>query len=510
MPAERTRSRWIQHLTVVLMLSLSVSVAAHAQMQLPDLGSSADLAISEQQEREYAERLIRELNRLAEVMDDPLIDSYIKNLGFSIASFSDKPSSDYHFFVIQADSVNAFATPGGVIAVHSGLFLLADNESELAGVLAHEVAHVTQRHIARSVESAQKIELPLMLAMLGVALAGGGGDAIQAAVVGSQGLAQQMMINFTRSNEQEADRVGIRTLYRAGYDPDGMISFFEKMARISRNYGNGIPEFLRTHPVETSRIAEAKQRARSMSPQAIDTPPQDYFMLMKERLRVLTAERPEQVLRYYQGEIDQQTLSPHLWYGMTLAHLRLGEFKQVFDAMARLPEPLSSAIPSQILFAELEAASGEMPAAIQRFDQLLSLYPENLPISSSYATVLLQTGDQALAQRAEALLKPLLIDHPTQPSLLLLYSRAAKSAGDDVRAGEAMAEYTLQVGQVFDASRQLKELLKDDSLTYYQRTRIEAKLEQLEIKLARIEREKDYDPSEGNRPGRFDQVSAGR
>ncbi len=505
-----TSSSWTQRLIVLLILSLATSLSASSDFQLPDLGSSADLAISEQQERDYAERLIRELNRLAEVMDDPLVDSYIKNLGFSIASFSDKPSSNYHFFVIDANSVNAFATPGGVIAVHSALFLLADSEAELAGVLAHEVAHVTQRHIARSVESAQKIELPLLLAMLGVALAGGGGDAIQAAVVGSQGLAQQLMINFTRSNEQEADRVGIRTLSRAGYDPEGMIRFFEKMARISRNYGNGIPEFLRTHPVGTSRIAEAKQRARTMKPRVLKTQPEDYFLLMKERLRVLTAERPEQVLRFYQGQIEQQTESPHQWYGMTLAHLILGEFRQAYEAMDRLPEPLSSAIPSQILFAELEAASGEMPASMRRFDELLAIYPENLPISSSYATLLLQTGNQEQAERAEALLKPLLIDHPTQPSLLLLYSRAAKSAGDDVRAGEAFAEYTLQVGQVFDASRQLHELLKDESLTYYQRTRIEAKLEQLEIQLARIEREKDYDPSEGNRPGRFSYSSEDR
>ncbi len=492
--------KFIHQLLITTTICCALLLSGHSaarEIQLPDLGSSADAIVSMQDERDYAELLIRELHRLAEVVDDPMIDGYMKDMGFSLVAYSDKPSSDFHFFVLDANSVNAFAAPGGVIAVHSALILLADDESELAGVVAHEIAHVTQRHLVRAIESSKRLELPLLLAMLGVALAGAGGDAIQAAVLGSQGIAQQARINFTRSNEQEADRVGIRVLANAGYSPEGMATFFEKMGRISRNYGNGIPEFLRTHPVETKRIAEAKQRAGNQVISDHATRDKDYFHIIKERLRVMTAQSEESVLAYYEGRVSQGTQTPFDMYGKALAHLKLGETIQAYASLNQIPEPVRSTIPLKILEAELDHRAGEYQRSADLFEAMISMHPEHLVISSSYASTLLQDADEETGRRAEALLRPLISRYSSQPSLFLLYSRAAEASGMSTRAGEAFAQYTLLMGQVYDASKQLEELLKDNDLSYYQRSRIEAKLDQVRVQLARIERERGYDPSEG-------------
>ncbi|MEM9304047.1 MAG: M48 family metalloprotease, partial [Pseudomonadota bacterium] len=253
-------------LVLLLVLAVAPVQAQDDGIRLPDIGASAGAVISERDENAYGEALKREFTRLAKIVDDPLIAGYFRLMGYSLVAHSDRPDGNFTFVVVDDDSINAFAAPGGFIALHSQLILTAENESEVAAVVAHEIAHVTQRHIARRIESAQKMSLPMTLLMLGAVLAGSGnGDAAQAAVVGTQALMQQMQINFTRANEYEADWVGIRKLAAAGYDPDAMASFFAKMARENRGYGARIPEFLRTHPVESTRIAESKNRARQVT-----------------------------------------------------------------------------------------------------------------------------------------------------------------------------------------------------------------------------------------------------
>ena len=214
-------------LAIVTACVSMASVAQVERLDLPDMGASADTIISRAEEAEYARALVRQMRAYEVLNEDPLISAYFEDMGFRLASNSDRPDKSFTFVVINQDVVNAFAAPGGVIALFSGLILAADDENEVAGVLAHEIAHVTQQHLYRAIEKQQAMTIPLALAMLGLILIGGGsGEAIQGALMGGQAAAVQAQINYTRQNESEADRIGIQTLSMAGYDPIGMAEFF--------------------------------------------------------------------------------------------------------------------------------------------------------------------------------------------------------------------------------------------------------------------------------------------
>ncbi|MDJ0656353.1 MAG: M48 family metalloprotease [Xanthomonadales bacterium] len=494
----------------LLLLLVCPARSSTEDIKLPDIGTSAGAIVSEQDERRYGEALVRELNRLAHVIDDPLVESYIRHLGFRLAAHSDEPSRNFHFLLIDNKAVNAFAAPGGVIAIHSGLMLLAENEAELAGVVGHEIAHVTQRHLARRMESAQKMSIPMMLLMLGAAVAAGGeGDGVPAAVIGTQGLMQQMMINFTRANEYEADRIGIRTLARAGYDPEGMATFFEKMGRIARNYGGGnIPEFLRTHPVSASRVAEAKIRAGTTQ---ITNNPEwdpDQFYLIRERVRLLTENRPEQLLAHYRERFDTGKANMADTYGLAMAQLNNHDLLNATETLGPLAREHPASLPIQLGMAQIESASGRQDLAKDRLNRALERFPGNLAVSTAKAEILLNHGGKDGAARAEALLRPLLTRYPDNASLFLQYSRAADKTGEWVRAEEAYADHVFLLGRVYDAVTQLEKLLKKPELDYYERSRVNARLDEIRPILAEIQREKGYDPSETrDRPRRSNSAS---
>jgi beta-barrel assembly-enhancing protease len=252
-------------LAMGLIIALFGGAVAAQQVLLPDLGGTSTRVLPAELERTFArdfERYMRAHNLLIE---DPMIRDYFEDMGFRLVSYSSRPESSFHFFVLRDPSINAFASVAGVIGLNSGLILLAHDESEVAGVVAHEIAHVTQDHLARGLENQQQVSFPMLLATLGLAIAataaGAGGDATQAVLMSGMGLAQQFQINHTRQAEAEADRVGISLLSRAGYDPHGMTRFFERLNVQGRAMGQGPPEYLRTHPLTVNRIAEARSRA---------------------------------------------------------------------------------------------------------------------------------------------------------------------------------------------------------------------------------------------------------
>jgi len=479
------------------------NVQAQDNINLPDIGDSSGAIISEQDEKAYGAALMREFRRRATIMDDPLIDVYIYHLGYSLVSYSDQPGKTFNFFVVADDRVNAFAAPGGYIGIHSQLLLTADNESEVAAVLAHEVAHVTQRHLARAVESAQKVSTPLALLMLGAAVAASGdADALQTALVGGQALLQQLQINFTRNNEYEADRLGIKILADAGYDPDGMAGFFGKMARISRNYGRNIPEFLRTHPVETTRIAEAKNRATKIEVKTNPARNPDYFLLIRERIRVLRADRPNELIGQYLQWLDHDGPSEHNAYGLALAYHYANDSVGASEALDRVDKKSLNKLPFQLLLADIELKSGFDQSARKRFENLIKRYPGHLAVSIAYAEAIMETGNKADIELAEKTLKPLLSKYSQEALLHLIYSRAADQSGHKIRAGQAYAQYVLLQGRVYDAVTQLRNMLKEPALDYYERSRLQARLAELEPILAQIERHNGYDPSEGKETDR--------
>jgi predicted Zn-dependent protease len=229
------------------------------------MGSPADAILSKTDEAQIGRAIMHSIRASGHLVEDPLITEYVNEIGHRVAAFANDGEYKFTFFVVNDPSINAFALPGGFIGVHTGLIEATRSEDELAGVLAHEIAHVTQRHIARAIHANSRQSLMSTAIMLGAILAGAAGagsDVVQGGIAVAQGSQAQAQINFTRSNEHEADRIGIEALADAGFDPQGMASFFEV---ISRQTGSGefkLPEFLRTHPVSSARIAESRSRAR--------------------------------------------------------------------------------------------------------------------------------------------------------------------------------------------------------------------------------------------------------
>jgi len=471
--------------------TLAVSLACVAQperVELPDMGASADSIISRKEEEEYAKALLRQMRAYEVLNEDPLVTAYFEDMGYRLVAHSDRPNKPFTFTVIDLPVVNAFAAPGGVVALYTGLILAADNESEVAGVLSHEIAHITQQHLYRAVESARSMTIPLVLAMVGLVLAGGGSpEAIQGALLSGTAAAQQAQIYFTRQNEIEADRIGMQTLFEAGYDPRGMGDFFEKLNRITRPMGEGPPEFLRTHPVTVSRIAEAENRAENMP----IPPPSDGrdFYLVQARIRAMGEEHPDTALDYFRFRSERADISQAqqdaIDYGTAIALQRKGEYQEARNLLGGLMDR-NQHLAYELQLADLDLVSGESDLALERLAGLYHSFAGNHAISMAYANALLYESDPARAETASVILRQQLLTHPDDPGLYALYGRASNIAGDTVRAREAIAESYYLRGGTHEAIAQLRELVESSDLDYYERARISARLNELQIELVTL------------------------
>lgn len=480
--------------TIVALLTAGASLGSVAQsdrLALPDMGASADTILSRKEEEDYAKALVRQMRAYEVLIEDPLVNDFFRNMGYRLASNSDRPDKPFTFVVLNQPVVNAFAAPGGVVALYTGLILAADDEHEIAGVLAHEIAHITQLHLYRALENQQSMTIPIALAMLGLVLAGGGsGEAIQGALIGGQAAAQQARIFFTRQNEYEADRIGISTLSRAGYDPAGMGEFFEKMSRITRAMGEGPPEYLRTHPVSVSRIAEADNRAANMP----KPPPSDGrdFYLVQARLRALTEKSPDTALEWFNHRKDRADVSQAehdaLYYGTAIALQRKGEYAEARKLLGNLLDR-GHHLAYELQLAALDLDAGDQEAAIARLADLYHAFPGNHAISMQYAQSLLQGQDPERARTAAVVLRQQLLSRLEDPALYELYARSSNIAGDRVRAKEAIAESYYLRGGVHEAAMQLQELVAQDDLDYYERARITARINELRLELAKLGQE---------------------
>ena len=475
----------------VALATLSISLASTAQnegLALPDMGASSDTILSRKQEEEYAKALLRQMRAYELLNEDPLIAAYFDDMGYRLVAHSDRPDKSFTFTVIDLPVVNAFAAPGGVIALYTGLILAAETESEVAGVVSHEIAHITQQHLYRAIENARAMTIPIMLAMVGLVLAGGGsGEAIQGALIGGTAAAQQAQIYFTRQNEIEADRIGMQTLYQAGYDPRGMGDFFEKMNRITRPMGEGPPEFLRTHPVTVSRIAEADNRAENMP----TPPPSDGrdFYLAQARIRALGEEYPDKALDYFRYRSERADITEAqqdaLDYGTAIALQRKGEYEEARIMLGSLMDRTQH-LAFDLQLADLDLVSGRADLALERLAGLYKAFAGNHAISMAYSNALLYENVPGRAELASNILRRQLLGHPDDPGLYALYARALNTAGDQVRAKEAIAESYYLRGNTHAAIAQLQELVDGDELDYYARARVTARLNELQIELVKL------------------------
>ena len=483
-PVKQKRSILIQIFiaSLVAVVSLS-SIAQTGRVHLPELGNSASNVLSNSEEREYAESLIRQMRAYELLVEDPLINDFFSDMGFSLASHSDQPEAAFTFVVMDQPVINAFAAPGGVIALHSGLILLADTQDEVAGVLSHEIAHITQLHMYRAFEKGKTMNIISMLVMMGLILASGGdGDVITGAVMGAQAAAAQAQINFTRHNEVEADRVGIRTLASTGYDPQGMADFFEKMGQTSRANGEGPPEFLRTHPVSVNRVAEAKSRIQNLP----EVEPDDgrQFYIVQARLRALFERDVKKVIKHFQSELEKSQSDARkngALYGLAIARQRNAEYDKAENILSDLLEKEPFRLAFQLQMANLHLQMGSHKLAIDALADLYHTFPGNQAIALEYSKALLDQGQAELAETASVVLRQQLVSRKNDPALYALYAQAANIAEDDVRSTAAIAESYYQRGGTMEAITQLESLTRRADLSYYQRARVSARLMELRI-----------------------------
>jgi predicted Zn-dependent protease len=281
-----------KRLSLAFLALLLCGQHATAQVNLPVLGDSVSGTISTQQEYEYGREFLRSVRKQSPSYNDPLIAGYISSLTFKLAANSELTDHRLEFLLIDSEVLNAFAAPGGIVGVNAGLFLNAQNEGQFASVLAHELAHLSQRHYARNVEQSRNSTLPNIAGLLaGLAIAAAaGGEAGQAALMVNQARGIDNQLRFSRSHEQEADSVGIRTLYNSGFNPEDMAGMFEGMLR-SRSFSERPPEFMSTHPLDENRVADSRNRANSYP--AVSHVQDPEFLLMRERVRIHYTRNPD-------------------------------------------------------------------------------------------------------------------------------------------------------------------------------------------------------------------------
>ena len=461
---------------ILLALASSLAQTQTDFQDLPNLGDAAGQTYSPQQDQALGVAFMRELRQANLILNDPEATRYLNTIGSKLTLHSDTPGYGFTFFLVNENSINAFAGPAGHIGVNAGLIIAAETESEMAGVMAHEIAHVTQRHLARRFETSDNLSLASTAALIAAILIGTqDGAAGAAALTAASAASLQHQINFTRANEQEADRVGIHTLASAGFDPNGMSHFFERLQKNAKLYGTRPPEFLSTHPVNTNRIAEAESRARSYPPAADgDELP---FQLIRAKLRVGSYENPRQVLsdfQRYHGKSGGETVAERYEYGLLL--LTDKRYAQAADVLKRLHRDDPDRIAYRLALADIHYQARQYPEALAVYQTTHTLYPGEPAVILPYATTLL-AADQP--EKAYALLMDINSADNSNPQLLKLLAQAADKTGHKAQMHMAMSRYYYLNGFTAKAIEQMQLAGKIAGLSDYQAAKIQASLTRL-------------------------------
>jgi predicted Zn-dependent protease len=455
---------------ITLALSLAAFPAALNAVELdkidlPDMGDSSGTLITPAQEQELGAAFFRSLHSQISITQDAELQHYIESIGQKLTANSDNPGYPFHFFVVMANEINAFAGPGGYIGVNSGLILTTEAESELASVMAHEIAHVTQRHLYRAFEAASRLSIPTAAATLAAILLGTQSPALgQAALIAIQAGNVQYQIDFTRENEEEADNVGMQTLAGSQYDPRSMPTFFERLQQSTRYYGKDIPEFLRTHPVTTARISDTRGRADKYPYKQY--PDSLGYQLAKAKIRVLTATNPDDILNYFQaglnrGTEEQRTVAR---YGLGLAQLSLQKFKDAETVFKQLAKEHPDQAQYAVALARTALEAKNYPAALALYQKAVAQFPDNEAIKFEYITSLLRAGNAEQARQNLSELKPKTQQQP------LYFELLAQTYSDLNQAAEShryLAEYYYAMGQTKDAVLHIKLAQKTPGLNFY-------------------------------------------
>ncbi len=462
--------------SMVVCTASLLSISAIADFNLPELGDASSAVVSPQQEYQLGQTWLRLYRSRVPTSSDPLIHTYTEQLLNRLAKSSQLKDRRLELIVVKNPTMNAFAVPGGVVGVHTGLFLYAESEAQFSSVLSHELAHLSQRHFARGVEQAQKASLPTMAAMLAslVLAATAGGDAGLAALTATQAAALDSKLRFSRQNEQEADRIGMQTMVIAGEDPYAVPAMFERMLKATR-YSRRPPEFLLTHPVTESRIADSLNRA-SKYPRRQHAESLDYH-LMRARILLKHEHTPQDGVKRFTSELQRESTSPEASrYGLVLALTETGQLKRARENL----QPLLASAPNKpayvIAAADIEANDGNIQKALRSLEEELQDNPSHHAYNVRYAELLMKAGDYA---RSEEVLVRHVRRKPKDDYVWYILAEVHGLAGNILGVHEARAEYFILNGIYDKAQIQLRNALKLSRGSYHKTALLEEKLKRV-------------------------------
>jgi predicted Zn-dependent protease len=473
--------------TFIFLMSNQSIAQANLDIALPEMGDSAGALVSPVEEYQVGQSFYWSLQQSVTLVDDPEVSSYINSLGHRLVTNSDDPGRSFNFFVVPDNSVNAFAAPGGFIGIHTGLMLTSEAESELASVMAHEIAHVTQRHILRNFERSKRMSIPMTAAMIAAALLGvADPSAGSAAIMAVQAGNVQMQLDYSRAHEAEADNLGMQTLVNAGFDPNAMPRFFERLQIAGRFYGgNQIPEFLRTHPITVSRIADARGRAANLEPrpQIRDT---KKFYLMREKVRVMTSSNLRELIKTYEDKLKDNTAEDEsvTRYGYALALLKNSNYTQARDEINDLIDLDDNQLSYHLVLADIEIALGRMDAALAIYNDFQRVYPDDWALSIKQVQALLRANQP---RKAITILQRQLDVGESSADLYRLLAKAYGDMGQKSKSHVWLAEHYHSSGQLMQAADQLRIAADYARGDEFELAKISSRLRQIETDIAMME-----------------------
>lgn len=457
-----------------LLLSGTLIAAPLHAFDLPDLGDVASTDLSPLMEREIGESIMREIRwQDPSYLDDVEIEDYVSRIGQRMVSVSSTPDSPFDFFVINNAQINAFALPGGFIGIHSGLLLTAESESEFASVMGHEIAHVTQRHIAQLYgKQGQSMALMLGSLLLGALAAQSNPQMAEAAIIAGQAGAIQTQLGYTRAFEREADRIGLQLLDRAGFDPRGMPSFFTRLQRATRIYETGAPGYLRTHPLTQERFTDMENRVTQMRyRQVLDSPD---FAFVQAKLRAVGGPAPEAV-RAFEVRVSENSDDVSV-YGLARAQMRANRLDDARNTLGQISDQGQDSPFVKLLDAELRLATKDVDGALKVLEPAVKAHPSHRALRYAQIDAEYAAGR---ADRAAELARAAISGTRDDPRLWERLARAEERRGEMTAYHRALAEMYVLRGSLPGAIDQLERARKVGGGDFFEQSAIDARMREL-------------------------------
>ncbi len=444
------------------------------ELTLPELGDRVSGAVSSSEEKAIGEMFLKQVYSQAPLITDPLLFEYTEHLIYRLSEYSQVNDRYFTILLIDDDSLNAFAAPGGIIGINGGLFLYSDNEGQFASVLAHELAHLSQRHFARNVLKSQESNLAsalVMVSSIAIALISNNPNAMAL----GPAILQSQSLRYSRLFEKEADRVGFANLVNAGYNPDSMGEMFENMNELRRLSGDLPPEFLLTHPLSSSRISDAFNASENLSKEGTKIDSLE-FSLMKTRLEIYYESIPSNSLREFTLRVEKNPVDKNI-YGLALAYKKNNKYEKSIELINSLIDSYPKNLILNNTKIDILFEFGEYEKALNLVNKFLDISPRNYPLSISKSKILLSMKRYF---ESEEIIRDQLLRKNSNPELWFLLSEIQRSSKNIIGYHQSRAEYLLLLGQNEKALNQLEFALKLTKNNFQVSERIMTKI--IEIK----------------------------